>query len=257
MILAVNIENTCTSFGLIEGGEIISPVIEIKTDRQDTAYSYAVQIKGILSLANITPVNIEGAILSSVVPELTSTIKEAIRLSCGKSALVVGAGVKTGLHIKTDDPGTVASDLVASAVAVKELYSYPAAIVDLDTATTVMVLDNAGRYIGGAFMAGVGISLDKLAEVASLLPSVELAPPKHVISSSTAECMKSGAIYGTAGAVDGILNSFRDELGYDFEKIVLTGKYASLISPYMKNKTVLDSHLLLKGLGLIYYKNRK
>ena len=256
MILTVNVGNTYTSIGFA-GEDGIAHSSMLPTYHTETAYGYAIKIKQLFDITDIISDTVEGAIISSVVPSLTATVCEAVKLICKTEPLVVGAGIKTGLHIATDDPGTVASDLVANSVAAKEEYPLPAVVVDMGTATTIMALDSSGRYIGGAILPGAGISLEALKEKASLLPRVDISAPKKAISASTSECMRSGIIYGSAGAVDGVLSRFEDELGIKIASIILTGELAPAFAPYIKHRVIYDADLTLKGLAAIYKKNKK
>lgn len=256
MILAVNVENTHTVFGCVNETGSVQPILKIPTDRAETEFGYAVKMKQVLELYRIEASGLEGAVISSVVPSVTQVMQRAVRMLVGKEPLVVGAGIKTGLHIAIDDPGTVASDLVATAVAVKEAYSLPCIIVDMGTATTLTVVDERGRYVGGAIYPGVGTSLDALAESAALLPGIEVSPPQKIIASNTVDSMKAGIVYGSAGAVDGILDRFAQELGREPAAIVATGCLAEKICPYCRHEIVIDEQLLLKGLGHIWEKNK-
>ena len=255
MILAVNVGNTHITFGVIEKGKIIQPVMSIRTDRNQTSFGYAAEIKSVLDMTGFNGCVFEGAVLSSVVPPLTRILENAILSVTGKKAIVVGAGIKSGIHLSTDDPGSVAADLVAMAVAAKTEYELPCVIVDMGTAVTLTVVDENGRFIGGAFMPGINLSLNALFEEASLLPRIEVVSPKKAIGSSTVECMRSGVIYGYAGAVDGIIDRFTEELGRTPATVVMTGGMAEVLGGYLKRKTVYDENLLLKGLGYIYEKN--
>lgn len=256
MVLAVNVGNTHTVFGLVDGKSILKPVMNIKTDKNQTPFGYASEMKQILSLSGFDPSSVDGAIISSVVPPLTHIVKEAVKLLSGCEALVVGAGVKSGIHLLTDDPGSVASDLVATAVGAKEEYPLPCVIVDMGTAITLTVVDANGRFIGGAFMPGINVSLNALAEGTSLLPRIDITEPKKAIGSATVECMRSGVVYGYAGAVDGIIDRFADELGCEPRSVVTTGGLADYVCSFTKRKTISDSDLLLKGLASIYNKNK-
>ena len=257
MILAVNVGNTHTIFGLCDGNEVVSSMMSIKTDRNQSAYGYASEIKQILAIEGYTSSDIDGAIISSVVPRLTDVVKSAVNILCGKNALVVGVGIKSGIHIMTDDPGTVASDLVAMAVGAKEYYPLPCVIVDMGTAVTLTVVDENARFIGGAFLPGINVSMNALSEEAALLPEVDIVPPKKAIATSTVECMRSGAVYGYSGAVEGIIDRFAKELGKQPESIVTTGSLAEFVCSYTKYRAQNDNLLLLKGLCLIYNKNTK
>ncbi|MBR3836627.1 MAG: type III pantothenate kinase [Clostridia bacterium] len=257
MILAIDAGNTHIILGCPEQDGSVSHVVRIATDRSETAFGFAARIKQTLELVGVNVSQVEGTILSCVVPPVTRPLCDAVRLLTGKEPMLVGAGIRTGLHIAIDDPGTVASDLVAAAVAAKEEYPLPCVIVDMGTATTLTVVDEKGRYIGGAILPGVGIGLNALADETSLLPRIELAPPKKAISSSTVESMRSGALFGAAGAIDGILERFEEELGCKPASVVCTGGLGSVVCPCCRHKILLDETLLLKGLGYIYRKNKK
>ena len=196
-----NSQNTYTHIGCADGSGNISHVFRIRTDVNETEFAYAAKIKEIAGLLGIDVSSFDGAVLSSVVPPITKTLTNAINLLGVTDILTVGAGIKTGLNICIDDPGTVASDLVTAAVAAKEKYSLPAIVLDMGTATTVTVVNAQGKYVGGAILPGVELSLSALTEKTALLPKIEIQAPKNVISSNTVDCMKSGIIYGTAGAV--------------------------------------------------------
>ncbi|MDO5132572.1 MAG: type III pantothenate kinase [Eubacteriales bacterium] len=259
MILAIDTGNTHTVIGCINpGGEIVQ-IVRMETNLHKTENEYAANMKLILEMGGVDLHSIEGAVISTVVPPLTPVLKKAVKLVANVDALIVGAGVRTGLPIMIDDPGTIAPDLVATAVAAKESMSLPCIIIDMGTATTVTVLDQSGRYIGGAILPGVGISMNALTQGTSLLPNIEIIPPNKVIATNTVECMKAGIIFGSAGAIDGVLDRFTESLqaaGEDEWSIVATGGLANTICPYCRHKITLDPDLLLKGLYIIWDKNR-
>ena len=255
MILAIDCGNTHITLGCVDQSNMASAVFRIPTDRTETEFGYAVKIKQALELAGVSPSSFEGVALSSVVPPVTDTLVRALRLVTGKEALIVGAGIKTGLHIGTNDPGTVASDLVATAVAAKALYPLPCIIVDMGTATTLTVVDGGGRFIGGAILPGAGISLDALSQSAALLPHIDIRPPLSPIGANTVDCMKSGIVFGASGAVDGLIDRFEETLGAPPASIVATGGLCTLISPHCRHEMTVDETLLLKGLAVIWYKN--
>ena len=257
MILAIDCGNTHITFGCIHEGNTAEPIFRIPTDRMETDYGYAAKMKQILDLQDMNASNFKGAVISCVVPPLTDILVRAVRVITGLDALVVGAGIKTGLHVCINDPGTLASDLVAAAVAAKEEYPLPCVIVDMGTATTLTVVDEKGRYIGGAILPGVGLSLGALAEGTALLPRIEILPPRNLIATNTVDSMKSGIVYGTAGSIDGLLERFSEALGKAPASIVATGGMAPLICPYCRHAVTIDETLLLKGLALIWKKNQK
>lgn len=259
MILAIDTGNTHTVIGCINpGGEIVQ-IVRLETNKHKTENEYAASMKLVLEMGGVNLSAIEGAVISSVVPPLTPTLKRAVKLVAGVDALVIGAGVKTGLPIMIDDPGTIAPDLVATAVAAKESCTLPCIIIDMGTATTVTVVDHGGRYIGGAILPGVGISMNALTQGTSLLPNIEIVPPNKVIATNTVECMKAGIIFGAAGAIDGVLDRFTESLqatGDEEWSIMATGGLAGTICPYCRHSIIIDQDLLLKGLYMIWEKNR-
>ncbi len=257
MILAIDTGNTHTILGCVDESCNVVQTLQMSTDVWKTAYEYALDMKGIMELAGIDTHSFEGAIISSVVPMVTPVLIKAVKLVTDQTPLVVGAGVKTGLNIRLDDPGTIAGDLVATAVAAKEFYPLPCIIIDMGTATTVTVVDKDGSYIGGAIMPGAGISLAALTKEASLLPDIEFSAPKKVIGTNTVDAMKGGIIYGCAGALDGIIERYRQELGGNVGSIVATGGMGRIISPFCRSEIIIDNRLLLKGLGVIWYKNQE
>ena len=256
MILAIDTGNTHIVLGCIDNKGAISHIIRLETNLGKTEYEYASDIKQILELEGVDRYGFDGAIISSSVPPIIEILKRAVKVITGIDAMVVGIGIKTGLDIVLDDPSTIAADLVATAVAAKNEYPLPCIIIDMGTATTVTVVDAKGRYIGGAIMPGVRLSMRALASGTSLLPNIEIVPPSKTIASNTIDCMKSGIIYGSAGALDGILDHYIEELGGSTGSIVATGGLASTICPMCRHEITLDNNLLLKGLYVNYKKNK-
>jgi type III pantothenate kinase len=254
MILGIDVGNTHITFGCIEGDKIINPVLRIPTDRKETEFGYAVKIKEILDLLNIDIKGLKGAVISSVVPSVTDMLSRAVKLMSGMNSLIVGPGIKTGIKIAIDDPGTLAADLITTAVGAASFYKLPCLIIDMGTATTFTIVDEKSTYRGGAIYPGLGTSLNALTMGTSLLPAIEVKAPKHAIATNTVESMRSGIIYGTAGAIDGIISAFETEFG-SFETIVCTGGMGHIIKPYCKHDLKMDEEILLKGLGIIWNKN--
>ena len=210
----------------------------------------------VLSLRGVKLREFEGAAIASVVPPLTEVLREAVRLITGHDALVVGAGVKTGLNIGIDDPSQMGADLVAGAVAALDAHSPPVIIIDMGTATTITVIGPNSRLLGGAILPGAAVSLEALSDAASLLPRISLEAPKRVIGSGTIECMKSGAVFGAACAIDGMIDRMEAELGGS-AAVVATGGLAERIIPYCTHDIELDDYMLLRGLSLIWQRNRR
>ena len=227
----------------------------ISTDHKATDFEYAVSFKSIFEIHNVSPHDIEGAIISSVVPFVTNTVKSAVKKIIGITPMVVGPGIKTGLSIKIDNPAQLGSDLVVGAVAGINEYPCPLAVIDMGTATTFSVIDRSKSYIGGMIMPGLKVSMEALTERTSQLPKIGFEPPKKLIGSNTVECMKSGFLYGSASSIDGMLERIAGELGEE-PFAVATGGLASVVIPLCRKKIVRDDDLMLKGLMLIYSKNK-
>lgn len=254
MILAIDMGNTNIEIGCLDREKIYFTE-RVRTDIYKTDLEYAVLIKTIMELSNIEPDQIEGAIISSVVPPLTQVLRNAIRKITGVKALIVGAGLKTGLNIKMDNPGTVGADLVVDSVAALKEYGAPCIVIDMGTATTVTVVDKKKCYVGGAIIPGVMVSLESLVSGTSQLPRISMEAPKKAIGSNTIDSMKSGIVFGQAALIDGIIERFEAELGYPC-KAVATGGLSGVIIPHCRREIIIDRMLMLKGLFAIYEKNR-
>jgi type III pantothenate kinase len=252
MILAVDIGNTNIVVGLLDKTNIINSA-RLATDKKKTDMDFLIQLKLMLSVFKVKDTEIEGSILSSVVPELTNQILNALKLLLNKKPLVIGPGIKTGLNIKIDNPQTLGSDRVCDAVCVIEEYKVPAIIIDMGTATTISVIDKNKNHIGGMIIPGIKTSLDSLSTNASQLPYISLDDPKVLIGKNTIDCMKSGIIYGNVALIDGLIDRIKEEIGD--VKVIATGGLAKLVIPYSKHEITYDPDLLLKGLYYIYKKN--
>ncbi|MCI8418780.1 MAG: type III pantothenate kinase [Lachnospiraceae bacterium] len=254
MILAIDIGNTNIVIGCIDG-ERIAFEERLYSDLKKTELEYAISFKTVLEIYGIDSRQLQGGILSSVVPPITATVRHAAEKIIGKEILEVGPGVKTGLDIKIDNPAQLGPDLVVGAVAGIGEYGCPLAVVDMGTATAITVINEKKQVIGGMIMPGVGVSLDALISRTSQLPKIGFEPPRRLIGSNTVDCMKSGVLYGNAACIDGMLARIQEELGGPI-KAVATGGLARHIIPYCRQEIVVDDALLLKGLRLIYDRNQ-
>lgn len=204
MILAIDIGNTNIVVGCIDEEKIYFTE-RLSTVRTKTELEYAVDLKTVLDIYHIKRTDIEGCIISSVVPQITGIAKLAAEKILKKEVMVLGPGVKTGLNIVMDNPGQLGADLVADAVAGLASYPVPLVVIDMGTATTISVVNSKKQYIGGMIMPGVGISLDALTARASQLSGISIDAPRHIIGKNTIECMKSGVLYSNAAALDELL----------------------------------------------------
>ena len=253
MLLTVDVGNTNTVFGGFLGDKLCF-VSRIATSKGFTEDEYAVKLKGILNLHNVTATTISGAIISSVVPHLTPVIKSAIKTIYNVDALVVGPGMKTGINLLADNPAQVGADLICGSVAAHKAYPDGCVILDLGTATKILVVDKNGAFLGASIIPGVEIAMNALASNTALLPQIAPEAPKHIIGKNTVDCMLSGIIYGNASMIDGMLERIHDELKCDMTYIA-TGGLSELIIPHCKHNIELDSDLILKGLKILYEKN--
>lgn len=254
MILTIDIGNSNINFGVFEGDEV-GFVARIATDTQKTEYEYAGAIANAIAISGIDKESIDGAIISSVVPPLNGVMKQAVKLIYGLNALLVGPGVKTGINIHCDNPASVGADIICACVAAHNLYGSPSLVVDMGTATKMMVMNDRGAFIGVSIIPGVKVSLDALARRTAQLPMVDLEAPKNVVGKNTADCMKSGIIFGSASMVDGMIDRICDEVGSSLP-VYATGGLASVIIPYCKHNITYDEYLVMKGLNIIYKKNQ-
>lgn len=253
MILAIDMGNSNIVIGGIDDTRTYF-VERVTTNHGKTDLEYAVNIKDILEIHGLPLSSIEGAIVSSVVPPLTDVVLSAVNKITGKTPLLVGSGMKTGLNIKMDNPKTVGSDLIVDAVAALKEYPAPIIIIDMGTATTMSVIDQAGNYTGGIIFPGLRVSLDSLSSRAAQLPYIGLNTPPRVIGKNTIDCMKSGILYGNAAMIDGLIDRMEAELKAS-ASLVATGGLASFVLPLCRHHIHYDDALLLKGLLILYQKN--
>ncbi len=255
MILAIDVGNTNIVIGCIQDGNILS-IVRIQTSIGETEVEYAIKLNQVLEFHGIDPTGFDGAIISSVVPPVTEALKLAVKGITGLKCLVVAPGIKTGMNVRIDDPGTLAGDLVVGSVAALAHYGAPVIVLDMGTATTMVVIDKSSCYVGGAIIPGVKLSYSALACGTSLLPDISITPPKKAIATNTVDSMRSGAVFGTAATIDGMIERMETELGYEC-MVVATGGLAQAITPYCKRDIICDNDLLLKGMWVLYEKNKK
>ncbi|MBS3872338.1 MAG: type III pantothenate kinase [Firmicutes bacterium] len=254
MLFAIDVGNTNMVLGLYKEG-LWSKTWRISTDQKRTIDEYYALISSLVRDAHFRPQDVAGVVLTNVVPPLQGTIEAVAERLFGREPLVVGAGVRTGMKIRTDNPREVGSDRIVNAVAALHLYGAPAIIVDFGTATTFDVLSPQGDYLGGAIAPGIGISAEALFLRASKLSRVELERPKHAIGKNTVDSMQSGLIFGYAGLVEGMVARLKSELGCPC-KVIATGGLARVIAEETTVFDAINDNLTLEGLRLIYELNK-
>ena len=255
MILTVDIGNSNIVLGAVEGEQILFEA-RLRTDPTKTSDEYCIDLKMILEVYGVQSSQVEGAIISSVVPQVMNSMKTALKKLTGHTALVVGPGLKTGLNIKIENPAQTGADLVVGSVAALREHKAPIIVIDMGTATTVTVIDETGAFIGGSICPGVKISLDALTERTALLPGLQLDQPKRAIGKNTIDCMRSGIMLGTACMLDGLIERFEEEIGSK-ATVVATGGIAKFIIPMCRTPIIYDKDLLLKGLAILYRDNTR
>ena len=255
MILVVDIGNSNVVIGGVEGEKILFEA-RVRTEATKTSDEYCIDLKSILDIYNVDKAAIEGSIIASVVPQVLNTFQTAVMKLTGKKALVVGPGLKTGLNISIDNPSQTGADLVVGSVAALREHKPPMIVIDMGTATTMVVLDKNGALIGGSISPGVKISMDALTGGTALLPGLQLDQPKRAIGRNTTDCMRSGIMLGAACMLDGMIERMEEELGYQ-TKVIVTGGIAKFVVPMCRRAMIYDKDLLVKGLAALYRENKR
>lgn len=255
MILTVDIGNSNIVIGGVEGEKIVFEA-RLRTESTKTSDQYCVDLKILLDVYKVDTGSIEGAIIASVVPQVLNSMQTAIKKLTGKTSLVVGPGLKTGLNIKIENPSQTGADLVVGSVAALREHKAPLIVIDMGTATTMIVLDSTGALIGGCICPGVKISMDALTDRTALLPGLQLDQPKKAIGRNTIDCMRSGIMMGTACMLDGMIQRMEEELG-EKTTVIATGGIGKFIVPLCKTPMIYDKDLLVKGLAILYRENKR
>jgi len=255
MMLAVDIGNTNIVLGVYRGRELLHH-FRLSTARQTTVDEYGVLIHNLFKMSELSIKDIEGVIISSVVPPLVQVIVEMCVKYIGQDPLLVGPGIKTGLNLRYENPREVGADRIVNAVAAIEQYKCPLVVVDFGTATTFDCIDAGANYLGGAIVPGLGISTEALYQRASKLPRIELEKPKKVIGRNTVHAMQAGIIFGYAGQVEGIVRRIKVEMNAPELKVIATGGLASLIAGETECIHEVNPMLTLEGLRIIYDRNK-
>lgn len=255
MILTVDIGNSNIVIGGVEEDEILFEA-RLRTESTKTSDEYCLDVKSLMEVYGVDAGQVEGAIIASVVPQVLNSFQTAIKKLTGKTALVVGPGLKTGLNILLENPGQTGADLVVGSVAALREHKPPLTVIDMGTATTISVIDKNGAYLGGCISPGVKISMDALTDRTALLPGLQLDQPKRAIGRNTVDAMRSGIMMGAACMLDGMVERMEEELGYK-TTVIATGGIAKFIVPLCDREMIYDKDLIVKGLVALYKENIK
>jgi len=253
-LVAVDIGNTSVNIGIFEGEKLLANW-HLGSVVQRMADEYASLLLGLLQHAGIHSEELNRVIMCSVVPPLTTTFEEVFKSYFKAAPLVVGAGIKSGVKVRMDNPREVGADRIVNAAAARVLYPGACIIVDMGTATTFDTLSEGGEYIGGAIAPGIATSAQAIAEKTSKLPKIEIIRPSRVIGSNTVSAMQSGIYFGYIGLVEELVRRIQTELGQK-TRVVATGGYAALIAEGSRIFDIVRPDLTLQGLRIIYQMNQ-
>lgn len=251
MLLTVDIGNTNITMGIFEDDRLLF-TSRLATDRKRTEDQYAVELLNIFKLHNAEISEFKGAIISSVVPEVTEYFRRAVEFVTGKNPYVLQSDIGSGLKIINNAIGQVGADIAAVSVAAIKKYPLPCFIMDLGTATKIILIDENKMFKGCTISAGVRISLDALSERTSQLPAVSLTAPDTSIGTNTVDCMKSGTVFGTAAMLDGLTKRMEKDFGKKVRSTVATGGLSKEIVKNCERDVIYDKNLILEGLKYIY-----
>lgn len=255
-LLAVDVGNTVTRFGIFSGADLtgslsVTTPARLTADEAHMRTSEALRALGVADDGS----GLSGVVLSCVVPALSDAWAAALRRLSPTRPLVVAPGVRSGLRMRFDDPAEVGPDRIADVVAARELLGAPVVAIGLGTSTNVEVVDASGTFVGGIVTPGLALGAASLAEAAARLPSVELRPPACVIGRNTRAAMQSGLVFGEVARIDGLLDAIARELGAE-APVVVSGEGARLVAPLLAHEATVDDELTLRGLRLLWERNR-
>lgn len=251
MLLAIDVGNTNTVLGLFEGHDLVHSW-RITTHQRATADEIALAFRGLLTEAP----DITGVSLCSTVPSVLREMRTMLARYYGHvPSVIVEPGTRTGVPLLTDNPKEVGADRIVNTLAAHHLFGGPAIVVDFGTSTNLDVVSERGEFLGGALAPGIEISLDALTSRAAQLRKVELTRPRSVIGKNTVEALQSGALYGFAGQVDGLVERITAELGGRVAAVIATGGLAPIVVAESRTITHHEPDLTLIGLDLVYAKN--
>lgn len=256
MILVVDVGNTNITFGVYKDKELVT-TFRLMTKMPKTSDEYGVLITEMLTINNVCKDSIEGAIVASVVPNIMHSLTGGIKKYITKELIIVGAGIKTGIRITTENPKQIGSDRIVDAVAAYELYGGPILVIDFGTATTYDLVNDQGCFCAGVTAPGIRISAKALWEGTARLPEIEIKKPDSILAQETVSSMQAGLVYGQIGQTEYIIKKVKQETGYDNLKVVATGGLGRIISAETDMIQEYNSSLTLEGLRIIYEKNNR
>ena len=254
MILTIDVGNTNITCGVFQGDEIAAS-FRITTKMPRTSDEYGMMLLNLLEQNDIHPTEIKDAIICSVVPNVMHSLVNGITKYIGRSPMIVGPGVKTGIRVTSENPREIGADRIVDVVAAYEKYGGPALVIDFGTATTYDLVTGDGSFSVGITAPGIRISAKALWEDTAKLPEIEIKKPKSILAQETISSMQAGLVYGQIGQTEYIIRQVRKESGYDNMKVVATGGLGRIIADETDEIQIYDRDLTLEGLRIIYEKN--
>jgi type III pantothenate kinase len=253
LLLAIDVSNTNTKFGVFRDGQLVT-IWRAATVRERTEDELAVFLDGFLEREELSLHSVDAAVIGSVVPPLTLAFQRLGSRYLRMAPLIVGPGIRTGVRLRIDVPAEVGADRIANTLAAHRRYGGPVAVVDFGTSTNIDAVSAEGDFLGGAFAPGLEISAESLFGRASRLFRVPLTAPKEAIGKNTADCLRSGIVFGYVGLVEGLLTRIRAELG-GAPRVIATGGLAGVIAPLTQTIEHVDDDLTLEGLRMLWELN--
>ncbi len=257
MILCIDIGNTNIKYAVFDGKNLKSSY-RVSSRHTRTADEYGATLINLLNSSDIKTTDIDGIIMSSVIPSLNYTISHMCEYFFNITPFMIGAGIKTGLNIKADNPKEVGADIIVNSVSAYKRYGNgnPIVVIDFGTATTFDIISGNGELLGVVIAPGIKTALESLVSNTAQLPMIELEAPKSVLGKNTVTCMQSGIIFGFAGLVENIIKKIKAELGVEELLVISTGGMGEIISKEVSCITKIDRALTIEGLRLIYEMNK-
>ena len=256
MVLVIDVGNTNITFGVYHDKELRAS-FRMMSQTAHTSDEYGISLISMLTANGIAKEEIEGIIIASVVPKVMHALAGSIVKYIGKRPYIVGPGIRTGIKIVTENPKEIGPDLIVDAVAGYELYGGSVLVIDFGTATTYIIVNEKGEFCAGVVSPGIRIAAKALWQDTARLPEIEIRKPESILAQETISSMQAGLVYGQIGQTKYIIEQMRKESGYQNMKVVATGGLGRLIAEETPEINVYDSALTLKGLEILYRKNRK
>ena len=256
MLLAIDTGNTNITVGVFDGDKLATS-FRLTTKEVFTSDEYGLHLRGIIREKFGEVVPVDGCIISSVVPNVMHSLTSAIIKYFDVRPVIVGPGLKTGIHIRIDNPKEMGADKITDVVAAHEIYGGNLIVIDFGTATTFDLVDSEGIYLAGVIQPGISISAQALSSRAAKLPNIELTKPKTILAKNTVDAMQAGVVYGYIGACKHIINEMKASSGLEDIKVVATGGLGRIVSNELPEIDFYDQNLTLKGLRILYDKNKK